>query len=167
MKKIVYLVLSGFIVMFLVLFCENDNHNQNITGGLVKNSACKSKSEVSNTGIPSDQSCITYAFEKSTGKLSVKHINAAFNCCPGDLTCTVKLSGDTIIIQESEEKAMCNCDCLFDLDIEATGVTSGKYQVKFVEPYSGNQEKIVFEIDLVNKPEGTFCATRNKYPWGI
>jgi hypothetical protein len=168
MKKQIYLVLPVFIIIFLILYCERDNNNQNITGELIKHSECKSsKNSIKTFDIPDNQSCINYLYEKSTGKLSLKHINAGFNCCPQKLYCTVTSSGDTIIIKESENAPACNCDCLFDLDIEINGVTSGKYQVKFVEPYSGSQEKIIFVIDLDDHPEGSFCVTRKQYPWGM
>ncbi len=35
--------------------------------------------------------------------LKVKHINALFNCCPGSIRVTSKISNDTIYIREKED----------------------------------------------------------------
>jgi hypothetical protein len=54
---------------------------------------------------------------------------------------------------------------LYDLNIELTGVKAGAYQIEFVEPYSGNQEKISFGLDLTNETANTYCVVRKNYPW--
>jgi hypothetical protein len=77
------------------------------------------------------------------------------------------LSNDTIIISEHEAKAQCNCNCLYDLDLVINGVDSKEYQIKFIEPYSGEQKKISFKIDLTKEKNGSFCVTRKSYPWGM
>lgn len=77
---------------------------------------------------------------------------------------TVK--GDTIIIEEYEKNGICDCNCLFDLDIELQGVIAGKYQIKFIEPYAIGQQEILFEVDLTTNESGGYCVTRKKYPWG-
>jgi hypothetical protein len=100
-------------------------------------------------------------------KLSLKHINAGFNCCPGKLTCKVTQSGDSLVIEEFESQAGCNCNCLYDLDIEIKNVTTGKYHIRFIEPYGGEQEKILLDMNLEEHPAGTFCVTRKNYPWGM
>jgi hypothetical protein len=40
------------------------------------------------------------------------------------------------------------------------------YRIKFIEPYSGEQEKLFFEIDFTNENTGSYCVSRNQYPWG-
>jgi hypothetical protein len=168
MKKKVYVILWGFLIIFLVFFCDKGNYIQNVEAILTENSACKSsKSAELTIDIPSDRSCIFYSYDKKVNKLSVKHANAGFNCCPGKLTCAAEYCCGTITITESEEAAKCNCDCLFDLEMEVTGVTAGDYKVKIIEPYSGDQEKIVFEVNLDDHPDGSFCVTRKLYPWGM
>jgi hypothetical protein len=46
-------------------------------------------------------------------------------------------------------------------------VEAKKYQIKFIEPYCSDQEKIEFGVDLAVQTEGVFCVARNRYPWGI
>jgi len=166
MKKAIFPFLTGFFIGLLILSCENED--QIVTGKIITDSGCKtSKSDDYTDGTPDSLSCINYLYEKSGTKLFIKHINAGFNCCPENLYCVVNMNSDTIIIKEYEKSAMCDCDCLYDLEIEITGVTSKQYHVKFIEPYSGNQEKIIFEMDLTNHPEGSFCVIRKQYPWGM
>jgi hypothetical protein len=45
-------------------------------------------------------------------------------------------------------------------------VGSGKYVIRMIEPYSKNQAKIIFSIDLSKNKTGSFCVTRKNYPWG-
>lgn len=148
---------------------ENDNEQLIITGQLISNSACKNglKSGHQPIETPDSLSCVEYSFEEESNKLTLKHINAGFNCCPDSLYCDVRLNGDTILIQEFEKKAECRCNCLYDMVIEINGVDITNYQVKFIEPYIAEQDKLVFEIDLTKDQAGSFCVTRKKYPWGV
>ena len=140
-----------------------------ITGQLVNNSTCKddlkSTSDIIKT--PDSLSCVEYSFDKKKNQLSIKHINAGFNCCPDSLYCKVDLIGDIIQIQEFEKAAQCDCNCLYDLDIEINGVVLKNYQVKFIEPYLADQIKLIFKIDLTNDTSGSYCVTRKQYPWGM
>ena len=160
------------LIGFLTHSCEEEEYyakQLTLTGQLISNSTCKNdfKAAVENPIPPDTLSCIDYSFNSLSNKLIIKHINAGFNCCPEKLYCEVSLNNDTIIIQEFEKSALCFCNCLYDLDIEVTGVTTIKYQLKFVEPYCGEQEKLIFEIDLNKEKEGLFCVVRKQYPWGI
>ena len=166
MKKVLFPFLIGCVIGSLIFSCENEG--QIISGKIINNPVCKnSKSDGNKEETPDSLSCINYSFEKSGKTLSIKHVNAGFNCCPGELTCNAAMSGDTIIIKEYEESPLCDCDCLYDLEIEITGITSGRYQVRFIEPYSGNQKKLIFQINLTDHPEGSFCVIRKQYPWGM
>jgi hypothetical protein len=136
-------------------------------GKLISHSPCKNEklADIA-TDIPDTQSCINYSFDVTAGKLYIAHINAGFNCCPESLYCTISIENDTLIIEEHEEMGLCNCDCLFDLEIEINEIGAGKYPVKIIEPYSYDQEKLDFTIDLAVDPAGSYCVTRNQYPWG-
>jgi hypothetical protein len=103
-----------------------------------------------------------------TSKILIfKHINAGFNCCPEGFYCNVSLKNDTIVIEEFENSSLCDCNCLFDLDIEVKGVETKTYQIKFIEPYCGDQAKLEFPVNLAVLKDGIFCVTRTRYPWGI
>ena len=139
-----------------------------LSGKVVSNSECKSlKSARIMSDTPDTISCVNYSYNAKNNKLSMDHINAGFNCCYDSLYCTITQSGDTIIVQEFEAKSQCDCDCLFDLSIELNGVDAKQYQIKFIEPYCGDQEKLDFGIDLASSPEGSFSVTRKEYPWGL
>jgi hypothetical protein len=154
--------------IFAIIACESNPtiHPSISFGRLVSHSPCKSgKTTDLNTDSPDTVSCIEYSFNAATKKLSLTHVNAGFNCCPGELSCDVSLSGDTIIIHEEEETPMCDCDCLYDLEIEIDSVSEAVYRVKFIEPYVGDQARLEFEIDLTRESSDTYCVVRTQYPW--
>jgi len=110
---------------------------------------------------------VEYSFDEVTNKLTLKHINAAFNCCPESIYCKIELLDDTIAVQEFEKKSGCKCDCIYDLDIEISGVEKKKYQLKILEPYVQEQSELKLEVDLMKESVGSFCVTRKQYPWGM
>jgi hypothetical protein len=171
MKTILYSVLATAMLTLIIFSCEKDKKSTNelqLSGSLIKSSECKSsKSANLSADVPDTLSCIDYIFDVSKSKLSIKHINAAFNCCHDSLYCHISMINDTILIEEFESSSGCNCDCLFDLDIEINGLEAGKYQLKIMEPYSGEQEKFNFEVDLNNDNTGSDCLIRKQYPWGF
>ena len=168
MKTFMRMILSAAILMFLFIACEKEKEEGSITGKVINHTDCKTfKSDNNNAEISDTSSCVDYSFNALENLLTLKHINTGFNCCPGELSCTVSFSNDTITIQEDAEYSACNCNCLFDLNIEIKGLTAKKYYLKFIEPYRGNQEELFFEIDLQNQADGTHCVYRNQYPWGI
>jgi hypothetical protein len=165
MKKLLISVLASLICGLLIIRCESEN--ETIKGKIISSSDCKGFKSASSGVIQDTLSCIYYKFEETTNKLSLTHVNAGFNCCPGELSCTVALNGDTIIIRESEESSLCDCDCLYDLEIEVSGIIAGTYHIKIIEPYCGDQEKLIFQVSFPEEPEGSRCATRKQYPWGM
>ena len=139
-----------------------------LTGEIINHSDCKSyKSTEANNNVSDTLSCIEYSYDVLLKELMIKHINAGFNCCPESLYCDVSVHNDTIIIEEFEQDGLCDCLCLFDLDIKLKGVDQGKYYMKIVEPYVESEELINFDLDLVNNYEGSWCVIRKNYPWGM
>ncbi len=170
MKSITNRILPA-VFIFFVASCESDEISQkpvNLTGNLISSSDCKSLKSANGTYDISDSlSCIDYSFDSKTNHLTIQHINAGFNCCPGNLSCDARLKNDSIIIQEFESAYLCSCECLYDLEIAINGVDPGTYQIKFIEPYIGDNAEINFELDLSNTIEGSYCVTRKHYPWGV
>ena len=172
MKTAIRSILMFICIGITVVSCEEERNNIKelpLTGELISHSACKSgfKSTSAKIDTPDSLSCIHYSFDGLTNKLTIKHSNAGFNCCPDSLYCTISLMADTIVIQEFEAGAPCRCNCLYDLDIEINGVDNKKYQIQLMEPYASEQAEILFEIDLAKHNEGSFCVTRKQYPWAI
>ena len=169
MQKPIYLPLAILISLLIISSCEKREvgTDQTINGKLISNSECKGLKSIDlSTDTPDSISLVIYSFNPSNNKLSLKHINAGFNCCPGNLTCEFKLVGDTIIIQEFEEAAQCRCNCLYDLEMEIDGIGTKKYQLKFIEPYAENLAPLIFELDLRTITSGFYNVVRNQYPWG-
>jgi hypothetical protein len=159
------ILLSLVIFSLLLTGCETEK--QQVTVTLTDHTGCKGLKSATDNDIPNTQSCINWSFDVSSGTLSLAHVNAGFNCCPGTLSCSIKITGDTLVITESEEAPMCDCDCLFDLFIDISGLEKQSYIIRIIEPYCGDQQKLIFEADLATEPEGSFCASRNQYPWGM
>ncbi len=157
-----FISIVTFISSAFLISCHKENPiSQNMTGKLVSHSDCKSNKSV----FADTVSCVEYSFQPSSGKLLLKHINSAFNCCPGEISCLVSILNDTITIIEQESQTLCNCDCIYDLDIEVNGVTAKMYRLKFIEPYLGDQEPLDFMINLATEVTGSLCVTRTNYPW--
>lgn len=170
MKRVVFLLITGSFISFSLQRCDKEDPIQSIlTGKLTSHSDCKSgrKSAETTKGIPDTLSCVNYSYDSLSNKLTLKHINAGFNCCPEKLYCEVTASKDTIIISEFETSSLCDCDCLYDLEFVLSGVDEKSYYIRFVEPYCGDQEKLIFDADLSENKTGSFCVKRNRYPWGL
>ena len=169
MKKTLYFFLLTIIMGMTLGSCQKEKKtNLDISGKIVNSTSCKNFIKKAGTGQIADSvSCVEYVFDPSRNLLILRHINAGFNCCPDDLYCTIQLRNDTILLREYEAAALCDCNCLYDLDIEITGVAPGKYQVLFMEPYVDDQEKLHFGIHLPEQTHGSFCVTRKQYPWGV
>lgn len=174
MKTCINLFVSLSILVLLYSGCEEstthipDNNPLVFSGQLTDNTECKMlKSTLTISETSDTLSCIEYSFNENKNKLSITHINAAFNCCPDNLYCNISLDEDTIIIEEFEKEALCKCNCLYDLNIELEGIDSKTYNLKIVEPYLFGEEKLNIELDLAFAPEAKHCVTRKNYPWGM
>jgi len=167
MKTLIHSTIVIVAVLLLSISCNKDKETAGILGKIIGHTNCKSSKSTSLLLTVDSLSCVDYSFDTSANKLLLKHINAGFNCCPGSLYCKVNISNDTIIIQEFESKQQCDCNCLYDLDIEIVEINSQGYVIKIIEPYCGNQEQIIFDVDFSVQEQGNYCATRNQYPWGI
>jgi hypothetical protein len=112
-------------------------------------------------------SCAEWAYSGAESILRLTHVNAAFNCCPGDITADIRIENDTITIVEHESQSMCDCSCLYTLQFEIRNLQPGAYAIRFVEPYvPPGDELLQFSADLAVLPQGIACAYRPHYPWG-
>ncbi len=146
--------------------CDKKEETTCLSGEVISYSDCKSKAlGVDDT--PDTLSCVNYTYDAANQTLSVTHINAGFNCCPGTLSCTVVKDGSALVIQEEETYAQCDCNCLFDLEIEIEGLAPGSYTLSFEEPYAADLTALVLELDLNEEASGSSCVVRKAYPWGM
>ena len=145
-----------------------------IIGGIIEHTECKPEEEDDKGKIStisseytSSQSCVEYSYDKNERILHLTHINAGFNCCPGELTADITNDGNIITITEAEEEAGCKCNCLYDLEIEVENVGEIEYILEFIEPYAGEHEELIFTINLKESSTGVFSVKRDHYPWGL
>lgn len=169
MKTISLLGIS--LLLALLISCSKEKTTQteiNPENKLVSYTDCKNLNTALQKGVyGTDTSCVTYSYDPKTKKLSLKHINAGFNCCPGILYCNFDLSNDTIVIKEFAQTAGCSCECLYDLDIKLYIEEPKNYYLIVEEPYCGSQQQIAFPIDLASNLSGSYCVYRDQYPWGM
>lgn len=113
----------------------------------------------------SNQDCIEYRLTNNT--LHIKHINAAFNCCPNKVYAIATISQDSILITEKEILTQpCKCNCLYDIEYDIPNVTDSSYVIIVNEPYVTNEtDRLIFNMSPVISSIGAFCKTRNMYPW--
>jgi hypothetical protein len=169
MKTIFNTILYPATLLLLMVGCidQNGPAESIITGSITNTSECKNFISGDLKFAEADTfSCVHYLYDDVTHKVIMNHINAGFNCCPLKIYCEIVTIGDTIIIHEFEKEQGCNCECLFDLDIELQGIDQNKYQVRFAEPYAEGQPELIFEMDLTSGNEGEYCVVRKGYPWG-
>lgn len=165
-----FLILSAFLAVTIFVGCDDDGtgpgNAQQITGTLVAHSDCGGFDFGTDASgdITSSQSAVAWEWD-GHGTLNLRHINAAFNCCP-EISCEFAIDQNVITVVEHDE-GDCDCLCLFDADFQITGLTIGIYTIKFEEKYLYETDpKIEFSISLGNSPASdTVSVTREHYPW--
>ena len=159
MKAKTYLSFVALVLVVLVSNCKDE-------GPVIQEVVCKNdKSTELVSNMVDSLSCIDYVYNTNNKTLNIKHINTSFNCCVDGLYFQTTISVDTITIEEFEQNGQCNCMCLYDMDIEINNLQEQKYLIKIIEPNIGQQDIIVFEIDLAQETEGSYCVARMSYPW--
>ena len=163
-------ILNIFIVLAISLFvisCEKSPEKEKINGKLTSFTNCKSfKNFYASDSVASNYSCAEFTYVNNT--LSITHINAGFNCCPGSLDADISFANDTITISEYETESACDCNCLYDLEFEIYNLETSVYHIVFDEPYIVSQnEELNFNISLIDSVQGSFCVERSHYPWGL
>lgn len=155
-----------FIVILLISIlssCKTDNtvvpDNNSIE---VTKTGCKTELLLADS---SKEDCIEYEIINNT--LHIRHINAAFNCCPNKVYAIASISNDTIRITEKEILTdPCKCNCLYDIEYNIQNITDSLYVIEIKEPYILNDtDKIIFNINTIKAAVGSYCTLRTEYPW--
>jgi hypothetical protein len=141
----------------------------NPSGELVSSGDCKTFFRApSQIDTPPDMDCIEYQYDENY-VLSIKHVNAGFNCCPVILA-NIYIVEDSITIEEVDSLYMggCFCLCLFDVEYRITNLAPGRYRIRVTEPYRPeSDDPLDFELDLFAPTSGSVCVSRSQYPWGF
>lgn len=135
MKRTVEMISMTLIIIVLAAFlgstlmgCSGDGTDEGSSNGFcvrdVATSGCKS-SNYTRSEYPE---CFEFK-ALDGGYLSVNHVNALFNCVPGELKMEATIDGNVIRILETEEKSLANCICPYDLYCEVGPLSNGDYKV--------------------------------------
>ncbi len=135
------------------------------TGDLIRIVGCKQFFRAE--GDEKNKSCLTWTYDTETRVLELVHENAGFNCCPESIHASIAIQDGIITVSESETRAACDCNCLFDLHMRMTNVVADRYTIRIIEPYRHTDDaELLVPLDLRIQATGTYCVPRESYPWG-
>ena len=156
MKRNVFSVTCGLVLMMMGVYgCSSDETAQFHVREFA-NTGCKSVVATREDGF--HQESVEYK-ALGNGYLSINHVNACFNCEPGELKMEATISGNEIRIVETEEYAGANCICPYDLYCEVGPLENGDYTIVFVNGYDLSsskhaEERFHFNISYKNGLNG-------------
>jgi hypothetical protein len=164
------IVAAGLLIMTGITACDTGGGNDapdGISVTLTHGDCTSNKPMIGANPRIAEPDCLEYTCDGDS-VLHLRHHNAAFNCCPGDLTAEVTVEGTNITITEHESQAECDCDCLYDLDYTITGLQAGQYTITVNEPYVPAGDPLLqCAISLLPDHEGKCCLDRPYYPWDM
>lgn len=167
----VIVLIAGTGLMVLSNGCKkSSNTDVPASGVMVTVEGCKQSAAVPASGTvnavaPGAEDCIQYEYD-GQGGLKLTHINAGFNCCPGQISADIQIAGNVITIRESESEAGCHCLCLYDVFYDFINLQSGTYVFKLIEPYKEEGDQTFeFSLNLSAASQDVICIQRNYYPW--
>jgi hypothetical protein len=136
------------------------------SGSMTGQTGCKTWPATNATDpVTADQSCITWEYDGNS-RLTIRHVNAGLNCCP-EGTAEVTVSDGLITVDERGIDGVCDCYCLYDLDLLVVNLPPGEYGFFVYENISGVPSgSFEFTVDLIASPTGMVCVDRPDYPWG-
>lgn len=149
-------VLSIICVMMMGVYgCSSDETTQFHLRNFA-NTGCKSMTATRGDVLRSEY--IEYK-ALANGYLSINHVNACFNCEPGELKMQATISGNEIRIIETEQYAGANCVCPYDLYGEVGPLENGDYTIIFINGYDLSsakhaEERFRFNISYNNGLNG-------------
>jgi len=85
-----------------------------------------------------------------TDYLQINHINAWFNCEPGEIFVTAELINGAIVVDAYEETALANCICPYDLSYRIGPLNYGRYIIRIL------RGDIEFSINFNSSTKGVF-----------
>lgn len=171
-KLLVILCVTVCLSLVTIAGCKKSSDVQmDPSGALLQSTSCKQfmtnvSGQMDDFAPGSHDDCIEYQYNGS-GTLVLRHINAGFNCCPGDITADIEFNGNQITITECESEAQCHCLCLVDLDYQIANLAPGAYTIRIIGLYvEGGDQVLEFSLQLNSAASNTHCLQRNYYPWG-
>lgn len=148
--------------IFLLTGCSSDDHEGTTDASLFQvrnfaNSGCKKVGEATTRGgyFADYPEYIEYKSMKD-GVLSLSHVNAAFNCEPGELKTQATIEENVIKLLETEEHPGANCICPYDLYCEVGPLNDGNYTIIIYNGSYENGERARFSITYKNNLSGKY-----------
>ncbi len=164
---------SGLLLVACLLLyaCSEQSSESNPVedplGRVISTTGCKSFQNPTDAS-GAAQSCVLYRYDEERQLLELTHENAAFNCCPEEIGADISIDGGLIVISEWERDALCDCNCLYDVEMVIEQLQPGAYTIAFEEPYRTTEDtELRFAVDVAAEPSGRICVPRTHYPWGI
>jgi len=162
------------MIISFIISCESNTQSRSekiLFGSVTEYSGCKNLNKTTGLSknleiLPDTMAAVEYFYDGKS-RLILTHINAGFNCCPGELYAEVSEDENDIIIEEFESEATCKCNCLYDLKILITNIKPGNYSFTVIEPYRYEDNEIItFVLGLNEEDRGLIKFKRRGYPWG-
>ena len=104
-----YRFFLGIVFILLLNCCEQENSHIQLSVEQITYGDCKPVTKKS-----SNSEYIEYKTVDGD-YLQINHVNAWFNCEPGQIFVSAELINDTIVVHEYEETGLANCICPYDL----------------------------------------------------
>ena len=124
-------------------------------GSIVASTDCKSFEKDDSLEItPITADCIMHRWD-GMGTLSLIHVNAGFNCCPGELTADIMIEDGLITIVEHEAESGCHCLCLYDVEYEITHLPFGFNDTASAEIYTPGRAATLISSWTLDMPGST------------
>lgn len=154
-------ILLAFVMALTAVACDNNDENPVGEGQVpvtlknFANTGCKGNS----ARAIGDSSALSEAIEYSCiheGYLYLNHVDAIFNCCPGELNASVKVDGNLITVSEWSTEDGCKCICPYDLSYEIGPLQEGVAYVLTIE-HKGETLQVA-DFVFSNTMSGTWKA---------
>lgn len=142
-----YRYLIGIIFFFLVTCCEKETSHKMLSVGQITYGDCKPATKKSR-----DSEYIEYK-TVDVDYLQINHVNAWFNCEPGNIFVSAELINNTIAVDEYEETALANCICPYDFSYQIGPLNYGKYVFRILR---GGCIYAEFTINFNSSTNGVF-----------
>jgi hypothetical protein len=139
-----YRYLLGIVFILLLTCCEKETSRKVPSVGKITYGDCKPETKKSGESEYLEYKTV------DTDYLQINHINAWFNCEPGQLFVSAELINDIIAVDEYEESHFANCICPYDLSYRIGPLNYGRYIFRI------ERGEIEFSINFNSLTNGIF-----------
>lgn len=147
----IILYLLSLLLLLSMTSCKSSD-NESMPEGYQKSySECKVFITRSTEITEPDKQTLNYSLDEN-GNLSLTHLDALFNCCPGRITSDITTGKNIIDIYEKEDKPGCHCNCRYDLNFDFINIKREIYKITIRSEYT---KQLNFTLDLRSSTTGS------------